>query len=155
MGLDVVVPAAIAARRAGVNVGVVKRFEDSGLVAAAAHNDRGQAVYGEAEVRRIARAHTLETATTLTPDELKRVLDAEDSVRSLGSTLAAATTALERRTAVAYVLAELDDIRQLVARRQEALVALDERIREWEAQVRETDAGPTGAQGASAARARR
>ena len=148
------VQAEVAARRAGVPVAVVRRLEQSGVVSPSSRSDRGVPLYSEEDIRRITAAWTLESETVLTDDEVKRVLEVGALVAAHDLALEKATTSLHRRTILELVLAELGDVRSIVARRQRGLVALDEQLRAWEARVRESGRGP-GAQGRGPAHTRR
>ena len=149
------VPASVAARRAGVSAGAVRRFEQTGVVPPSARSDRGAPLYVPDDIRRLTAAHTLEKEAVLTTDEVKRILDAGEVVAAIDQALDKATTPLERRTVVAMVLAELEDVRRLVGRRASALIAAAQQVELWEQAVRDSGAGPAGGQRTGAARARR
>jgi DNA-binding transcriptional MerR regulator len=141
MGIDIAVPAHMAARRAAISLSRLRGYEEAGLAVPSERSDAGTPLYTGQDVERVVRARQLEDAIAFTTNQLKRLLAAADVVASRRDALRATGDRLEKRTILAEALAELDDLRTVMSAKLEGIADLDARLAAWEDELRDLPAG--------------
>ena len=135
------------ARITGIGRGDIRRYEEAGLVSSSERDERGVALWADADVVRLRRVHQLIDACVITLAEMRAIMAAEDGALNVATALAVAQDEGTRRRLVAGTLADLDHARALLQARKEQIDGLEERLAGCADSVRALPVGPGGTSG--------